>query len=191
MNQVSIRIFVEGIADQVFLCDLIRVWYTFDLDKKKFELKRNAQDFIHVARADNGTTDQSYAQTLREVSQTIDIPDFPFSTQQYLWPNNQVPGTLENLLETIINPENQPILDCWSSFEQCISSIPEKRLTLPADKTKIYAYLETLLGSTNSEKKKIKESNRDYTNTAHWNLDPNHKNLQPLKTFLDQHLLAQ
>jgi hypothetical protein len=135
--------------------------------------------------------DQSYAQTLLKVSQTINIPGFPFSTQLYLWPDNQGQGTLEDLLETIINPDNQPILDCWSSFEQCISTLPGKSLTLPANKTKIYAYLETLLGTTNNEKEKIKERNRDYTNTAHWNLDPTHKNLQPLKTFLDQHLLAK
>jgi hypothetical protein len=146
-------------------------------------------------KKDDTTEEKSEKVRIRReiVKNTIsnDITGFDFETQLYLWPNNQVPGTLEDLLETIINPDNQPILECWSSFEQCISSIPEKSLTLPANKTKIYAYLETLLGSTDSEKKKIKESNRDYTNTAHWNLDPTHKNLQPLKTFLDQHLLAK
>lgn len=49
-------------------------------------------------------------------------------------------------------------------------------------KTKIYAYLETLLGTTRSQKKLIKDANRNYENTQYWNLDAEY--LEPLKGFI-------
>jgi hypothetical protein len=61
-----------------------------------------------------------------------------------------------------------------------------KELTIPAKKTKIYAYLEVLLGVTKKEKEKIKERERDYKNKGHWNLDSDF--LIPLKEFLLKHI---
>lgn len=93
----------------------------------------------------------------------------------FLFPNNKVVGELEDLLEQIINPENQPVMDCWADYETALKkvSLPWRNgapLTIPAKKTKIYAYLEVLLGISKSEKNKIKEPNRDYKNEKHWNL---------------------
>ena len=51
---------------------------------------------------------------------------------------------------------------------------------------KIYGYLEALLGETNSQKELIKEANRNYENTQHWNLDA--KYLEPLKTFIQNNI---
>lgn len=48
--------------------------------------------------------------------------------------------------------------------------------------TKIYGYLEALLGETKSQKELIKEANRNYENPQHWNLDT--KYLEPLNVFL-------
>lgn len=48
--------------------------------------------------------------------------------------------------------------------------------------TKIYGYLEALLGETKSQKELIKEANRNYENPQHWNLDSEY--LEPLKKFL-------
>ena len=70
--------------------------------------------------------------------------------------------------------------------------IPTKKpptLTIPAKKTKIYAYLETLLGKSKSQKKLIKDANRKYENSQHWNLET--ENLKPLRDFLEQHLRVQ
>lgn len=53
--------------------------------------------------------------------------------------------------------------------------------------TKIYGYLETLLGETKSQKELIKEANRNYENPQHWNLDDEY--LEPLKKFLSTTLL--
>lgn len=53
--------------------------------------------------------------------------------------------------------------------------------------TKIYGYLEALLGETKSQKELIKEANRNYENTQHWNL--NAKYLEPLKGFIKKNII--
>ena len=110
----------------------------------------------------------------------------------FLLPNNKDAGALENLLENIINPNNRPILDCWENYEKELVTldIPGRTpppLTTPAKKTKIYGYLEAMLGESKSQKELIKEAYRNYENTQHWNLDAEY--LEPLKEFLNEHLL--
>ena len=94
---------------------------------------------------------------------------------------------MEDLLENIINPNNQPIFDCWGHYEQELVQldIPGRTpppLTTPAKKTKIYGYLEALLGASGEQKKLIKEANRNYETPLHWNLEAEY--LEPLKEFL-------
>lgn len=113
--------------------------------------------------------------------------EFGVEFELFLLPNDKDAGALEDLLENIINPNNQPVMDCWSTYEGELGKvrIPSKTpptLTIPAKKTKIYAYLETLLGKSKSQKKLIKDANRNYENTQHWNLDADY--LEPLKQFL-------
>jgi exosome complex RNA-binding protein Rrp4 len=107
----------------------------------------------------------------------------------FLFPDNKTDGALEDLLEKIINETNKPIFDCWEKYETCLKECAskkiEKELTTPAKKSKIYGYLEALIGET-KEKKKIKDPFRDYKNTEHWNLDSD--SLNPLKKFLLQHI---
>ena len=109
----------------------------------------------------------------------------------FLLPNDKDAGALEDMLEHIINPNNQPVMDCWATYEGELEKvrIPTKTpptLTIPAKKTKIYAYLETLLGKTKSQKKLIKDPYRNYENTQHWNLDAEY--IEPLKEFLKKSL---
>ena len=118
--------------------------------------------------------------------------EFGVEFELFLLPNNKDAGALEDMLEQIINPNNQPVMDCWQTYEGELGRvrIPTKTpptLTIPAKKTKIYAYLETLLGSTKSQKKLIKDANRNYENTQHWNLDAEY--LDPLKKFLNHFLV--
>ena len=113
--------------------------------------------------------------------------EFGVEFELFLLPNNKDAGALEDLLENIINPNNQPVMDCWQTYEEKLGEvrIPTKippTLTIPAKKTKIYAYLETLLGKSKTQKKLIKDANRNYENTQHWNLDAEY--LEPLKEFL-------
>ena len=117
--------------------------------------------------------------------------EFGVEFELFLLPNNKDAGELEDMLEQIINPDNQPVMDCWATYEDELEKvrIPTKTpptLTIPAKKTKIYAYLETLLGKTRSQKKLIKDANHDYENTQHWNLDAEY--LKPLKEFIDRNL---
>ena len=91
----------------------------------------------------------------------------------------------------VINPNNRPIMDCWEDYEKELVKldIPGRTpppLTTPAKKTKIYGYLEALLGTSKHEKELIKEKERDYENTLHWNLDAEY--LEPLREFLISHL---
>ena len=117
--------------------------------------------------------------------------EFGVEFELFLLPNNKDAGALEDMLEQIINLNNQPVMDCWQTYEGELEKvrIPTKTpptLTIPAKKTKIYAYLETLLGKSKSQKKLIKDANRNYENTQHWNLDSEF--LEPLKEFLCRHL---
>ncbi|MDR0895201.1 MAG: hypothetical protein LBN06_07890 [Prevotellaceae bacterium] len=118
--------------------------------------------------------------------QEIDSLLSGLSYQLFLFPNNCDDGTLEDLLENIVCDDNLPIFNCWSSFETCLkekaSSKIGKELTIPAKKSKIYLYLETLSGKTKEERNKIKDPYRDYRNSALWNL--NHEYLASLKNFL-------
>lgn len=116
---------------------------------------------------------------------------FGVEFELFLFPNDRDKGALEDLLENIINPNNQPIFGCWEDYEKALVEldIPGRTpppLTTPAKKTKIYGYLEALLGPTKVEKELIKERNRKYDNTMHWNLDAEY--LGALKEFLKEHL---
>jgi len=108
----------------------------------------------------------------------------------FLFPNNKDDGALEDLLENIINQANKPVFDCWKKFEDCLRNDATekigKELTIPAQKSKIYVYLESLLGKTKKEKDKVKDKDRDYTNAEHWNLDS--EVLEPLKKFLNKYI---
>lgn len=125
-------------------------------------------------------------------SELLAIKDeFGVEFELFLLPNDKDAGALEDLLENIINPNNQPVMDCWQTYEEKLREvrIPSKTpptLTIPAKKTKIYAYLETLLGKSRSQKKLIKDANRNYKNNQHWNLDAEY--LEPLKEFLQKWL---
>ena len=207
------RIFVEGVADKVF----IRQYIAFikgvpvrDISEEKIiqcggranlwvkkEVKANLNEAI-----DEGVTpliifdaDASAEDTRGEISNelaAIDIPSNQYSL--FLFPNNQDAGDLETLLEHIIPPKNQPIFRCWEQYEEClrhnatplVRPTPLPPLTTPARKTKIYGYLEALLGTSKAEKKKIKEASREYRNAEHWDLNANY--LNPLKLFLQPHL---
>ena len=194
-------IVVEGIADETFIRQ-----YLYHLFGQKvpdnFILRTNGKDNLKSSVAINrmrSMTDQG------GINLVIFDADNNFETRRasilewkkqnglefelFLLPNNQDKGELEDLLENIINPNNRPILDCWEKYEKELVTIHiEGRtpppLTTPAKKTKIYGYLEALLFESESDKKKIKEREREYHNALHWNLDAEY--LSPLKEVLEK-----
>ncbi|MDR1897480.1 MAG: hypothetical protein LBR10_11885 [Prevotellaceae bacterium] len=199
----SVYIFVEGVADKKFIQDYIKRilpdlqvdsykivvtggWNIKDEDTKQTMNQNTDSSGVNLvifdADDDFAARKAALEKTRSEIGVTFEL---------FLFPNNQENGTLENLLENIILDKNRPIFQCWDGYEQCLRNTTiagrDEPLTTPAKKTKIYAYLEALLGKSKSEKKKIKEVERDYRNKDHWNLEADY--LKPLKMFLTVHLL--
>jgi len=206
----NVQIFVEGVTDQKFLQDIIEEWYGIKLTLGK--LGKPGGDIISLDGKDAfdsptklGFIDKLFEYLLKSEKQAIvlfDADKFQINHAKlsihstrlnfnyFLFPDHQRDGEIETLLEEIICHENQVIFDCWTDFENCLRqhetpSTVSGKFTTPANKTKIYAYVKTLVGESDSEKEKIKDRNRDYRNPNHWNLDPAHPPLKPLKEFLD------
>ena len=193
------NIFVEGIADARFFKQYIH--YVFGevvADERVVvlkgwdNLKTEASALRMRSMTANGgvnlvvvDADKNFQARKEEIAKWQQANEVEF--ELFLLPNNQDTGALEDMLENIINPNNRPIFDCWENYEKELVTlnIPGRTpppLTTPAKKTKIYGYLEALLGEPKSQKDLIKEANRNYENTQHWNLDAEY--LEPLKEFL-------
>jgi hypothetical protein len=159
-----------------------------DLENMKTAItqyKESGDKVLVIFDADASDNEGGFAERKKQ------IEDYALSLDGiFLFPDNKNDGALEDLLEKIINPVNQPVFDCWEDYETCLRECASKKtgkeLTTPAKKSKIYGYLEVLTGRTQGEKKKIKDPNRDFTNSDHWNLDADF--LTPLKSFLLKYL---
>ena len=198
----KINIYVEGVADAKFIQDLILEWYQIEmifdksgkygepnilitdgktnLDKFKPLFKLNSdKDILSIVIFD--------ADIFNEENDKFVELKKEFSVECFLLPDNHSNGDLEILLSQIINQDNKVIFNCWEGYENCLKDSFRKEgvFTTPARKTKIYAYLEALLGESNSEKDLIKERERDCQNKNHWDL--NAPALVKLKQFLDQY----
>lgn len=198
------NIFVEGVADARFIKQYIGHLYGDVVDDERLvilkgwdNLKTEATSIrMHSMSANGGVnlvivdTDKDFQIRKDEIAKWQQANKVQF--ELFLLPNNHDAGTLEDLLENIINPNNRPIFDCWEHYEQELVQIDilgrtPPPLTTPAKKTKIYGYLEALLGETKSQKELIKEANRNYENPQHWNLDAEY--MEPLRVFLVESLI--
>ena len=203
----SIRVFVEGIADQKFISDLILFWYevplkinediiqiggkdAFESPEKYETIKKKMEESSFLGKRNILILDADDELEVRRVRFNELGNNLNFET--YFLPDNSNPGDLEVLLQNIINPENSSIFDCWDLYENCLKNETSQntdsgQFTVPARKTKIYAYLEALLGESHAEKEKIKERNRNYCDDRHWNLSPELEILSGLRLFFDQY----
>ncbi len=107
--------------------------------------------------------------------------------EMFLFPNNQDDGDFENLLEKIINPHNQFILDCFDSYSNCLQRSNQQKieLRLPPTKSKIYAYWEIMPMSRSQWEKFKNKKERFYDNPDFFDL--NHSYIDPLKVFLSSY----
>ena len=193
------NIFVEGVADECFFKQYIRHVFGEEVPDERIvplkgwdNLKTEASALRMRSMSANGginlvivDADSDFQARKDEIAKWQQSNEVDF--ESFLLPNNQDTGALEDMLEKIINPNNRPIFDCWDNYEKELVAldIPERTpppLTTPAKKTKIYGYLEALLGESKSQKDLIKEVNRNYENKLHWDLDAEY--LEPLKEFL-------
>lgn len=209
----NFKIFIEGIADQTFIRQYIAYIKSMPINKisdkdiiicggkSNLWSEKEVENKLKESIENNITpliifdADKSVPSTRREISQHLyGIDIYPRQYELFLFPNDHDPGDLESLLEKIIPQKNIPLLVCWEKYEESLQSYatpfirpaPLLPLTAPARKTKIYAYLEALLGESKKEKERIKESKREYHNEEHWDLNSNH--LSCLKNFLLIHI---
>ncbi len=206
----NILIFVEGIADVTFIKQYVKFAFDIELGENQIINVQGWNNLINQTKQGEGYQNQmnlnNYNGGKNLVifdadkdlgSRQTEILEwkakYKLEFELFLFPNDSDTGALEDLLERIINPINKSIFDCWKRYETCISNKAiEGRgtpLTIPAKKTKIYGYLEALLGSSHSEKEKIKEKYRNYLETNHWDL--NSPDLNPLKNFLSEFTHSQ
>ena len=195
------NIFVEGVADARFFKQYINHVFGEEVADERLvilkgwdNLKTEASVVRMRSMSANGgvnivivDADKDFQARQAEIAEWQHVNEVEF--ELFLLPNNQDKGALEDLLENIINPNNSSIMDCWENYEKELVQldIPGRTpppLTTPAKKTKIYGYLEALLFDSKSQKEQIKEVNRNYENTLHWDLDAEY--LEPLKEFLNK-----
>ncbi len=108
----------------------------------------------------------------------------------FLLPTNRADGNLETLLERLIHPDHQPVVDCFTKYEDCLRGLFSPSglaYRIPTDKAKIYAYVESM-PLTDEERKKHKSrgATKYFSNPTYWNLDG--ADVQPLREFLNQHI---
>lgn len=203
-NTNPIQIFVEGKSDYQLIYQIVKYWFNYPLFLKT-EL-RMTEGWTKIVsstakgiswrqfmrnNSDNGgvnliifDADNDIEQRREEILKWKKEHDLDF--ELFLFPNNQSPGAVEDLLMQCINPHNQPIIDCWKSYVACLKTKKiegrSRPLTIPARKSEVYCYLETLVGTTKKEKDLIKDENRNFLNPDHWDMDC--AAIQPLKNFL-------
>ena len=197
----TIQIFVEGDSDLQLIRQVVKHWFGYSL--KEVELKKsngwttiqsNSKGGEEIRQqmkynSDNGgvnliifDADKDVEQRRYEVLRWKD--DYNLDFELFLFPDGQSNGAVEDLLMHCINPKNQPIMECWKSYVTCLKTkkIEGRNLTIPARKSEVYCYLETLLGETKKEKELIKDKNRNFLISDHWDVDC--PAIQPLKDFL-------
>ena len=203
MSERLYTLYVEGIADMVFFKQYIQHCFGIVAPEERIvnlEGWTNIKGISALRRMRSTTDNGGINIAILDADEDIDArrkdilnwkQEHGVEFELFLLPNDKDAGTLEDLLENIINPNNRPIFDCWEHYEQELVQIDilgrtPPPLTTPARKTKIYAYLEALLGETKNQKELIKEANRNYENPQHWNLDSEY--LEPLRSFLVDNL---
>lgn len=187
----NFRIFTEGKPDVKFLKDYIEEIFGLTLDDNDFDtlgswagykaggdIKASIKENQENQKRTIVIIDADIDFQSRKKEVLKDFTDFGIPVSLFLFPNDDKPGCLENLLCSIAI--EQKILNCFEQYENCIVGYES-----PVIKSKVFAYLDALLPANKKKgdsKDLIQEKNRDYKNKAHW--DINHEALSPLKEFL-------
>ncbi|MEI0604731.1 DUF3226 domain-containing protein [Brachyspira alvinipulli] len=186
-------ILVEGKADKKFLEDYIKHNYNNFNENIKIEINNgnsfNEKKIINIKKyiddnhklivifdADNDI--QNSIDNIKNNLTNYNLHDEDI----FLFPNNKDNGNLENILINIA--VRKEIMYCFDNYTKCIESL--NNTNTPVNKSKVYAYLESII-VYNENEKEIKEDKRDYTNNEIWNIDSDY--LIPLKTFLDKYFI--
>ncbi len=165
-----------------------------NLQTHKVKLAEHESDTevnLIIFDADTPTTGGGYKKRAEELKQTLDsLNENSNRNEIFLFPNNEGDGTLENLLEYIINTEHSCILEYFSTYEQSLASHKdedgEEKYQTPDQKAKMFAYISAFR-KTRQQKENLKNKG-DWMFDNHQFWDLNAAALQPLKNFLAHHL---
>lgn len=188
MNQKYL-ILVEGKADKKFIEDYIKHNYNNINENIKIEINNgnsfNKTKIINIKKY----IDDNYKLIVifdadNDINKSIDniktnLKNYNLDDKDiFLFPNNKDNGALEDILINIA--VRKEIINCFDNYIECIKLL--ENINIPIDKSKIYAYLDSIKGY---DKNKIKEEERDYTNKEIWDISNDF--LNPLKEFFNQY----
>ena len=95
----------------------------------------------------------------------------------FLFPDNQGPGKIENLLKQIVRPEHEEVFGCFEDYKKCLEE-KDVSYQLPDIKGKIYSYKEAL--------GLMRQRKEDRFRPEYWDFQSS--SLDPLKFFLLENL---
>ncbi|WP_295295039.1 DUF3226 domain-containing protein [uncultured Brachyspira sp.] len=188
MNQKYL-ILVEGKADKKFIEDYIEYNYKNINENIKIEINNgnsfNETKIINIKKY----IDDNYKLIVifdadNDINKSIDniktnLKNYHLDDKDiFLFPNNKDSGSLEDLLINIA--VRKEIINCFDNYIECIKLL--ENINVPIDKSKIYAYLDSIKGY---DKNRIKEEERDYTNKEIWDIYNDF--LNPLKEFFNKY----
>ena len=76
--------------------------------------------------------------------------EFGVEFELFLLPNDKDAGELEDMLEQIINPNNQPVMDCWATYEGELEKVSRRRWGRPRGPSSPKWPCPTVRSSSNS-----------------------------------------
>lgn len=193
-----VRFFVESKHDNttetVFLKTLLNI----------LQISKSEYEFIHVDGKDNlmntvnkfkentlsggrnyiifdaDTKDigAGYEVTKKRICSTL--PEGTVIDGLFLFPNNHDDGTLENLLEHLMQIErHKQFIDCYNDYEHCLGD----NYKTPNLKGKLHTYISAQKDLSNSQRNRLGSGQWLFDNPDYWNLDSEY--LKPLKDFLN------
>lgn len=177
------KLWVEGRGDKALMRCLLRHLNVdnVELDCLHGGVNKLANMATQIRRSSGGghriamilDANCDYQQKVEKAKSEIERLRLPIE-RCFLLPDDEHSGDLETLLERMFVPPHQIIYSCLDRYGECLlTHDPSYQPLVP--KERIYAYCEALDIKRN-------ESERDYADASHWNLDA--RELEPLKRFL-------
>jgi hypothetical protein len=116
------------------------------------------------------------------------LAPFDSNPDVFLFPGPAQPGDLEMLLLQLTQPKHQRVMDCYSSYEECLQQFLNSdgsfHYNAPSNKRRIYDYVNVMPLEGNEWERHHKEGGQKiFENADIWNLHA--PAIQPLRNFLD------
>src|SRR3989339_70754 len=180
-----IKVYLKNINLPVPQIDSTNGYTNLHLVRIKF--KENTDQGIKniiIFDADDKLNKGSYSkrkQYLESKQKELDV-----NFECFLFPNNADDGDFELLLEKIINPKHKILLNCFESYEKCISQRKNSKgicIYNSLDrKSKMYSYINAFPKSNKIEERMKNKYDWFFDNPEFWDLD--HQYLNNFKKFL-------